>query len=87
MPPQQRGWWEEREEARDGEEWLEGSFVELREDGEEDVEGRGDDWGINDLMDMEEAKQLRLELMEERRLYVETQESHFKGDGFSLCEH
>ncbi|OAX83266.1 hypothetical protein ACJ72_02377 [Emergomyces africanus] len=93
VPPQQREWWQ-GEQGKDGEEGsLSGDFVELREVGAEDqpAEQAGgigrDNRTDGGLMDMEQAKELRLQLMEERAMYVGTQEDHFKGNRFSLCEH
>ena len=36
---------------------------------------------------MEEAKKLRLQLMEERKCYIIDQTSNFEKMEFSLCEH
>lgn len=44
--------------------------------------------GIDDFpIDMEEAKQARLELMEERKYYISSIESSIENNQFSLCEH
>lgn len=36
---------------------------------------------------MEEAKDLRLELMEERKVFVQKQDEKFEREIFALCEH
>jgi hypothetical protein len=36
---------------------------------------------------IEEAKELRLELMEERKVFVQKHDQRFASETFSLCEH
>lgn len=40
-----------------------------------------------DLLTLEEAKQLRLELMAERSVFVEDVNQRFATEKFSFCEH
>ena len=76
MPPQQRHWWAE-EVAKTGP--LASLSAELREQ----IIGDVDDFPIG----MDEAKEFRLRLMEERGRYVDAQDGAFRSNTFSLCEH
>lgn len=42
---------------------------------------------LDSPMSMEEAKELRLELMDERKAFVDEQTDMFHSNTFSLCEH
>jgi hypothetical protein len=81
VPPQQRHWWSEgvtKAFANSGEAMGQLS-AELKEKVFEDVE----DFPIG----MEEAKAIRLQLMDERKSYVTEQGWNFEKRTFSLCEH
>ena len=76
-----RDWWfdeVEEEMMRDGKA-LGKLSAELRKNICEDV----DDFPIS----LEEAKEARLRLMEERKAYVTTHSTAFEGNKFNLCEH
>jgi hypothetical protein len=82
VPPQQRDWWAEeiiKQMEKSGKGFAKLSS-ELRDMIFEDVE----EFPIG----MEEAKEVRLKLMDERKAYVTTHtETAFEGNTFSLCEH
>ena len=81
VPPQQRHWWSEgvtKAFANSGEA-IGKLSAELKEKVFEDVE----DFPIG----MEEAKEIRLQLMDERKNYVTEQGRNFERLTFSLCEH
>jgi len=81
VPPQQKDWWSEeinRQMAKSGKA-LGKLSTELKDKVFEDV----DDFPIS----MDEAKALRLKLMDQRSQYVEGQQNVFKHKTFSLCEH
>jgi hypothetical protein len=81
VPPQQRHWWSEgviRDFAKHGE-----GFAKLSAELKEKVFESVDDFPIG----MEEAKDIRLQLMEERKRYVVHQKEEFEKTTFSLCEH
>jgi len=78
IPCQQREWWAERL-AKVGNEGLAKFPGELQDMVIEKVE----DFPIS----LEEAKKLRLELMEERRNFIVNSTSAFEQHTFSLCEH
>ncbi|PGH15726.1 hypothetical protein AJ80_05434 [Polytolypa hystricis UAMH7299] len=75
VPPQQRDWWKDEIYRQHS---LSPLPVELQEQIMEDVDFP---------MPMDEAKELRLELMEERSAFVEEQTTAFMSPTFSLCEH
>ena len=76
VPPQQKEWWDE--EVR---------FEEvLNKLPQELVMGVMSDLGEFPI-GMEEAKEIRLKLMEERRAYVEHVGREFESETFSFCEH
>lgn len=81
VPPQRRDWWAEEVDRQTSasEKTIGGLSRELKDKIFEDVE----DFPIS----MEEAKSLRLELMEERSYYSTTQGQTFEEKSFSLCEH
>lgn len=81
VPPQQREWWSEevvRTFAQSGTK-LSKLSTELKQKVFEGV----DDFPIG----IEEAKEIRKQLMEERKRYVVDQKTNFEMDSFSLCEH
>lgn len=78
IPPQNEEWWGKRREVMD--EVLGGRLpVELR-----DMVNQNADAGP---ITMDEAKQYRLELMEERSSAAVHQNEEFEIGSFSLCEH
>ncbi|GIC85913.1 uncharacterized protein Aud_001755 [Aspergillus udagawae] len=78
VPPQQEDWWRERQE-------LVGRLLgeklppELQDIVKQDFDAQP--------ITMEEAKQYRKELMEERSCKLEAQNEKFETDSFDLCEH
>lgn len=76
VPPQQKDWWspEIRDSAR-----LAQMPKEIVDQVIEDVE----DFPIS----LEEAKEFRLKLMEERRVYVEEVNEDIQSSNFNFCEH
>ena len=76
VPPQQKEWWREMVYKLDR---IEKLPIELRE------------WVMDSAGDfpieLEEAKRLRLELMEERKMFVEDHETRLEDEYFSFCEH
>ncbi|RVD89466.1 uncharacterized protein DFL_000473 [Arthrobotrys flagrans] len=78
VPPQRKDWWEEVLNADSGKR-LNRLPQELRDMIVDSV----DDFPI----DMEAAKKLRVDLMEERKTYVEDQNRELEENIFSLCEH
>ena len=78
VPCQQRDWWREHiEELGTG---LDRLPPELWD---EVFDGVRDDFPIS----LEEAKDLRLKLMDERKAFVISHDEAFQGQEFSLCEH
>lgn len=72
VPPQQREWWSEQAQRVP---WnLPAELTKM-------VVDQAEDW----LMGLEEAKELRLELMAERTVFTETVEQNF--ETYNLCEH
>lgn len=76
VPPQREDWGQERQELVD--QALSQLPAELRNMVEKD---------FGSMMTMEEAKKLRLELMEERGLRSQFSNKSFEAGHFSLCEH
>lgn len=76
VPPQQKEWWRDMIHRLGR---LEKLPVELREW----VTDSAGDFPI----DLEEAKKVRLELMDERRLFVADHEKRLHEEAFSFCEH
>ncbi len=76
VPPQQKDWWSP--EIRDSER-LAKLPKELLDQVVEDVE----DFPIS----LEEAKEIRLELMEERKVYVDKVNEKIQASTFFFCEH
>lgn len=82
MPPQQKEWWFEEvvKQMDGGGKALDKLSQELREQIFKEVKG----WP----MSMEEAKKVRLRLMDERKAFVSQHTKiAFEGMTFSLCEH
>ncbi|RMZ11120.1 hypothetical protein D0860_03560 [Hortaea werneckii] len=77
VPPQRKDWWQESALA------SESRFGNLPPELVENVVRNVDDFPI----DLEEAKQLRLELMEERKVFVAAADAKLREDTFSFCEH
>lgn len=78
MPCQQRDWW--REHIGGIKTGLDKLPLELRDEVFDGVEG---DFPIG----LEEAKEFRLKLMDERKAFVDRHDEAFQGSEFSLCEH
>ncbi|KAK6495017.1 hypothetical protein TWF481_003045 [Arthrobotrys musiformis] len=78
VPPQRKDWWEELLNEDSGKR-LNRLPQELRDMIVDSV----DEFPI----DMEAAKKIRVELMEERKTYVENQNVELENNTFSLCEH
>ena len=81
VPPQQRDWWSEcvsKAFAKTGEA-LGMLSAELKDKVYQEV----DDFPIG----IEEAKEIRLKLMDERKSYVTDQTRSFENNEFNLCEH
>jgi hypothetical protein len=76
VPPQQRDWWSEELKSTGV---LDKLATEIQDKVFEDV----DDFPIG----LDEAKEIRLKLMEERKKYVVMQTEGFEAITFSLCEH
>ncbi|KAI7550002.1 hypothetical protein KC331_g3454 [Hortaea werneckii] len=77
VPPQQKEWWQRsilKSESR---------FGVLPPELVESVLRNVEDFPI----DLAEAKQLRLELMEERKVFVAAADAKLREDTFSFCEH
>jgi hypothetical protein len=81
VPPQQRDWWAEEvvKEFNKGKTGLGKLSTELKEKVFEAV----DDFPVG----IEEAKRIRLQLMEERSVFVVKHKDAFEQTEFSLCEH
>ncbi|KAI7542407.1 hypothetical protein KC331_g8000 [Hortaea werneckii] len=77
VPPQRKDWWQESALASGS------RFGELPPELVENVVRNVEDFSI----DLEEAKQLRLELMEERKVFVAAADAKLREDTFSFCEH
>jgi Protein of unknown function (DUF4246) len=81
IPCQQRDWWREHiAEVGGNNTRLDRLPLELRD---AVFDGVTDDFPIGP----EEAKDLRLKLMDERKAFVIRHDEAFKGSEFSLCEH
>ena len=76
VPPQQKSWWSP--EIRDSER-LTGMPKEVVDQIVDDV----DDFPIS----LEEAKELRLQLMEERKVFVDEVDKDIQSSTFFFCEH
>lgn len=82
VPCQQREWWWDLLTSQGGNEKQKGLDklpLELQQHVYDDV----DDFPLS----MDTAKELRLELMKERTVFVDEQTKAFEGETFSLCEH
>ncbi|KAJ6256006.1 hypothetical protein Dda_9300 [Drechslerella dactyloides] len=78
IPPQRKDWWAEDLELNGG-----GRLNKLPREIRDMVIGDVEGFPI----DMELAKQLRLELMEERKTFVDSHNAELKMNTFFLCEH
>jgi hypothetical protein len=81
VPPQQRDWWSESvimDIAKTGK-----ALAKLSPELKDKVFENVDDFPIS----VEEAKEVRLSLMEERKKYVVQNVAAFEEHEFSLCEH
>ncbi len=76
VPPQQRDWWSAELKSS-------GCFKQLATELQEKVFEGVDDFPVG----MDEAKEIRLKLMDERREFVALQNEGFHSVTFSLCEH
>ena len=76
VPAQRKDWWLERVWQTRA---LPGLSMELQEKIVHDVEGFP--------FSLDEAREFRRRLMAERGTFVRTQDSHFRYDTFTLCEH
>lgn len=83
VPPQQRDWWAEAILHDFGKHQHSGAFGKLSPEISEKVFESVEDFPIG----MDEAKKIRLKLMEERKRYVVSQIDAFEVHTFSLCEH
>lgn len=81
VPPQQRDWWGE-EVSKQGETGGKG-FGKLSTELKDKIIDEVDDFPIG----MDEAKEFRLKLIEERSKYVADSRAVFERMEFSLCEH
>jgi hypothetical protein len=81
VPPQQRDWWADEvvKEFNKGGKGIALLSEELKEKVFESV----DEFPIG----MQEAREIRLKLMEERSVYVTKHKNAFEHTEFSLCEH
>lgn len=82
MPPQQREWWSEnlyKKALGEAENRLGGLSNELKDK----VLGEVGDFPLG----LEEAKEIRLNLMEERKEFKLRESDDFEALKFSLCEH
>ncbi|KAI7188122.1 hypothetical protein D0869_12798 [Hortaea werneckii] len=77
VPPQRKDWWQKSALA------AESRFGELPTELVENVMRNVEDFPI----DLEEAKRLRLELMEERKVFVAAADAKLWDRSFSFCEH
>lgn len=76
VPPQQKDWWRDMVLGLD-------RVGDLPPELAENVMESAGDFPI----ELEEAKKLRLELMDERRLFVKDHETRLQQEDFSFCEH
>jgi len=76
VPCQQKEWWAQELQAN-------GVFSTLPDEMVKEVVDNVDEFPIG----LDEAKGLRLELMEEREKFVQRHDLHFESTTFSLCEH
>jgi hypothetical protein len=76
VPCQQRDWWAQKFMGH-------GLFRQLPAEIRAEIMSHVDEFPIG----IEEAKELRLELMEERKGFAQRHEGQFTSEVFSLCEH
>jgi hypothetical protein len=77
IPCQQRNWWSEHIQREKG------GISDLPVELQDHVFGQVEDFPPS----LQEAKELRLELMEERKDFVVRSDKEFQQHTFSLCEH
>ncbi|EME79070.1 uncharacterized protein MYCFIDRAFT_116770 [Pseudocercospora fijiensis CIRAD86] len=75
VPPQQKNWWRAMVHDLDRVQNLPPELAERVVDAEQD------------LLSMEDAKALRLELMAERKVFVQDVDKRYHEEQFSFCEH
>jgi hypothetical protein len=75
VPPQQKEWWKEEVIKTDTMKSLSRELADQVLD------------GVDFPIELKEAKNLRLELMDERSIFSDLATSRFEGEVFSLCEH
>ena len=75
VPPQRKDWGAQRD--------IDQVLEKLPQELKDEVLSYTMDWP----MDLDEAKQLRLQLMEERKVYVQDYDKRLTEMRFSLCEH
>ena len=83
VPPQRRDWWAEEILEDFARHKQSNGFGKLSQEISDKIFESVDDFPIG----MDEAKEIRLKLMEERKLYVVDANRAFEGNKFSLCEH
>ena len=76
MPPQQKDWWSP--EIRDS-----GALARMPKEIVDQIVEEVDDFPIS----LEEAKELRLKLMDERKVFVEDVNEEIQSSTFFFCEH
>jgi hypothetical protein len=76
VPCQQKAWWAEQLRNGQGFKTLPGEMMK-------EILDKVEDFPIG----MDEAKELRVELMEERKSFVQRHDEHMHTEVFSLCEH
>jgi Protein of unknown function (DUF4246) len=81
VPPQQRDWWGEEVAKQGGKDGK--AFGKLSTELKDKIIDEVDDFPIG----MDEAKEIRRKLMEERSKYVADSRVAFEKIEFSLCEH
>ena len=83
VPPQRRDWWAEAILEDFAAQKRNDAFGKLSQEISDKVFESVDDFPIG----IREAKEIRLELMEERKNYVVESNNAFESNEFSLCEH
>lgn len=78
VPPQQKEWWAKHAVHQEGQ-----LPVELPTELVEQIVDQVSEFPIG----LDEAKELRLELMEERQVFHETADTHFENTTYNFCEH
>lgn len=83
VPPQRRDWWADAILHDFGGAKPGKTFGKLSQELRDQVFDGVEDFPIG----MDEAKEIRLRLMEERKRYVAVSQNNFESNVFSLCEH